>query len=393
MVERRKWYWLDWGLFCIHTIWHLLGVYFLIITPESIGYVPQLPFSLMLFASYFVPLFFWRQGYVHRALFPLAVLLTTGFFHIYMLFEMREEVGLIVLPTLIVGYIAHRKTLWWVLPIYLIGFPMLDSIVITDGDFWINPASFVNTLLIFGIGFSFARITESNYKMKSILEENKEQFQFINYQNEVLQQYIKEVEALSKLEERNRLARELHDTVGHTFTSVIMGMDAIYYLIDSHPEQAKQKLEVLRNVTRVGLEEVRQNIHQIAPEEEDIRIIEYLHRLVSEFAAHTNSVVNLHIKGECCELPRQIKINAIRCIQESLTNAIKHGLATRIEVSLCFEPTKLIVIIEDNGQGTDQLVFGFGLKAMKERLEALNGTLHVSSKGQQGTIVSCIFPI
>ena len=61
------------------------------------------------------------------------------------------------------------------------------------------------------------------------------------------------------------MARELHDTVGHTFTSVIMGMDAVSYLIEAAPDKAKEKLDVLRNVTRNGLEEVRRSIHQMVP--------------------------------------------------------------------------------------------------------------------------------
>ncbi|MFD2670846.1 sensor histidine kinase [Marinicrinis sediminis] len=393
MIDRRKWHWLDWGLFAIHFFWHLLGMYFIVFQPAALGHVPFWPFTLSLLGSFGLPLFFWRQGYVHKGWFPFVVLITSGTLQFYLSFFVREEVGLILFPTLLVAYLAHRSTYIWVLPVYLLAFPLLTSWLISDGSVWLYPDLLLNTFLLFGIGFSFGRILESNRDMQKLLDENKEQYQFINYQNEVLQQYIKEVEALSKLEERNRLAKELHDTVGHTFTSVIMGMDAVHYLMDTAPEEAKKKLDVLREVTRTGLDEIRKNIHQIAPESEEVQLLAYLQRLTDDFALHTQTSINLRTIGTPVELSRTLKMNAIRCIQEALTNAKKHGQAKHIQVVLAYRPQAFHVEIEDDGIGTDKLIYGFGLKSMKDRVQGLNGTLRTTSRLHEGTRVTCTFPL
>ena len=218
----------------------------------------------------------------------------------------------------------------------------------------------------------------------------------IKQKNEVLEQYSRQVENMTLLTERSRLARELHDTVGHTFTSVIIGMDALGYLIDSSPEEAKANLRELLVVTRQGLDETRKAIHQMGADDSGSLAVS-IARMAKEFARHTGTVVELKQKGQVTELSlsQAARLTLTRCLQESLTNAKKHGGATEITVTLENRADRLWLQIADNGTGVEQLVPGFGLKAMRERLSVLHGTLETFSRPWEGggTLIVCSLPL
>ena len=79
-------------------------------------------------------------------------------------------------------------------------------------------------------------------------------------------QYAKQIESLTLVEERNRMARDLHDTLGHSFISYILGLDAVLYLMDSNPSEAKKKIEELRHYASENLDQIRETIHEIGTE-------------------------------------------------------------------------------------------------------------------------------
>jgi signal transduction histidine kinase len=289
--------------------------------------------------------------------------------------------------------LSDRKNAWWTAPVFIAGFPIASLILIHGGPTLMSFVSgIMNGTLVFGIGLGIQRFQNSIEKSKKLLQENQYQYQLIHQQNKVLEQYANQIEHQTLVEERNRVARELHDTVGHTFTSVIMGMDAVSYLIEASPQKAMERLDVLRNVTRKGLEEVRRSIHQMAPEGDDLLLSLQLAGLANEFALHTGTKVHLETRGTEYELPKQTKLTFIRCLQESLTNAKRHGSASTVHVVLHFHADRAELSIEDDGAGTDEFKAGFGMTSMQERISAIQGMLHVNSASGQGTTVKCSIP-
>jgi signal transduction histidine kinase len=130
----------------------------------------------------------------------------------------------------------------------------------------------------------------------------------------------------------------------------------------------------------------------MAPQDDDLMLSEQLSLLANEFALQTGTQIRVSVTGAERELPQQMRWTLFRCLQESLTNAKRHGEAAVVEVDLTFEPEQVELRIEDDGIGSDRLQDGFGLNAMRERLNALHGTLGIRSTPGEGTTVTCRIP-
>jgi signal transduction histidine kinase len=390
-MTNRRWHWIDWVLFITTALFYITGILFFFFHPDATN-APKILLTIALLASFLVPMLFWRPNYTNATYFTIAHLILTGFVNIYLSYTLHEVFNIVTLPMIIVAFLSSGKSYYWTWPsftfIFMLPFFLIEKIVLFD---LIN--AFISSLMFFGFGLSLNRIFESHERMKRLLNVNQTQYQMIQQQNKVLEQYSQHVEQITLLEERNRMAREMHDTVGHTFTSVIMGMDAVSYLIDSAPQRALEKLDVLRNVTRNGLEEIRRYIHQISPNESDDLLSQQLTRLTNEFAVHTGTVITMMTEGTEYTIPMQIKLTLIRCLQECLTNAKRHGQAMTIKVILLFAKEQITLSIEDDGIGAEPVVEGFGLQAMRERLFVLHGMLQVNSEPGTGTKVICAVPI
>lgn len=184
--------------------------------------------------------------------------------------------------------------------------------------------------------------------------------------------------------------------MGHTFTSTILGMEAVYYQMDHAPDVAKAQLKELVEFARTGYEDVRRNIHQMAVYENEKSLVKSLAEIAAEFGEHTRTHVVVEVTGEEQEpfiTPESIRIALIRCLQEALTNAKRHGRATEITVSLTFTPQSISMKVVDNGTGQEKISAGFGLNAMNQRITGLNGTMEISSKANLGTSLTCTIPL
>ncbi|GIP34037.1 sensor histidine kinase [Paenibacillus sp. J2TS4] len=393
MIQLRKWHWSEWVLFGIYLL--SAGVsagYWAYYNSDQWTLLPLWGNFLLVFVIFLIPILFWRPGYVHMGWFPLVVLLTIGIFQLDAYRSFPETMEFLSYPLVIVGFLAHRMNIWWTVPVFIIGFPFAGIWLLDKPGVLDFIQIFFSSGISFLIGLGLQRILSSHLGMKQLYGENVKQYDLIRQQNDALEQYARQVESLTLLEERNRLARELHDTVGHTFTSVIMGMDAVSYLIETHPDKAKEKLEVLRDVTRTGLQEVRKSIHQIAPIDDKAPLAQQISRLANEFAIHTGTSVRVEANDEDGDFPQQLKLTIIRCLQEALTNAKRHGQATSIIIELKYDSELICLMVKDDGLGSDKITTGFGLSGMKERLAAWRGNLQIRSLKGLGTTVICTIP-
>lgn len=198
--------------------------------------------------------------------------------------------------------------------------------------------------------------------------------------NKRIMEYAIESERSAETRERNRLAREIHDTMGHTLTGISAGLDACLTLIDRSPELAKQQLQVLADVSRSGLRDVRRSVHALGPDAlEGATLSEAIRKLVDDTASATGAAITLDSVLDEVQLQRDEEDTVYRIVQEGMTNAIKHGHATEIVVKIKLEGRWLVVIVSDNGTGCADFEKGFGLKHMEERVALLGGRLQVKS--------------
>lgn len=393
IVQRRRWHWSEWIMLGFYAVWVIGSITTCFMFDKgSMSTLRAWEYASLLVTLFMLPLLFWRPGYVHMLGFPLTVLLTVGGFQHYLYFNKLEMIDLLSYPLIIVGFLSNRLNIWWTVPCFLVFHPSISIWLMDQPRLLAILQIFTSYGVSFVMGLGIQRILTSHLRMKQLYGENVKQYDLIRQQNKALEQYARQVENLTLLEERNRLARELHDTVGHTFTSVIMGMDAVSYLIELDPNKAKAKLEVLREVTRNGLDEVRKSIHQIAPLEDNAPLTQQISRLANEFAVHTGTSVRVDTSGEEGEFPQQLKLTIIRCLQEALTNAKRHGQAASVLIEINYLHEQISLKVKDDGLGSDKIHTGFGLNGMKERLAAWRGNLQIHSHKGLGTTVTCTIP-
>jgi signal transduction histidine kinase len=316
--------------------------------------------------------------------YPLLELIFSGLFLIVGCYLLGEYSSFLAYPALCAGIYSNRgKERWW----FWAGFSLVPFLAVLAVGLNHLGLGVIDGFFFYGIGIAVANVIEAEKRTQRLLVENRRQ-------NQLLKEYARQIEKVTLLEERNRLARELHDTVGHTFTSVIMGLDAASYLMKTSPEKAQEQVDVLSDVMRKSLREIRTQIHQISPSEEREDVPSQLKKIADEFALHTKTNIHFeHIGLHEINISSQATITLIRCLQESLTNAIRHGNANEIMITLKADFSHLILLIQDNGIGIREVSFGFGLNGMKERLESLQGRLNIESKENEGTVVTCFLPV
>ena len=198
----------------------------------------------------------------------------------------------------------------------------------------------------------------------------------LNQANDQLRDYAVNMERMAQMRERNRLAREIHDTLGHTLTGIIMGADAGLALLDVAPEESRKRIQVVAQTARNGLTDVRRSIKALRPDAlEHYSLAQALEGLVENFRLTTSAQVAYYQEAEELKLDTDEEDALYRVVQEGLTNAVRHGRADRIEIRITRNRNVVMVRIRDNGTGCGELEEGFGLRHMRERLEMLGGTL------------------
>ncbi|WP_346817243.1 hybrid sensor histidine kinase/response regulator transcription factor [Bacillus paramobilis] len=271
---------------------------------------------------------------------------------------------------------SQHLSYYWTAPTTVFITTGIFYAVAPSNSYWVMVTNYG---LAYVMGFAF-----------HLLIVNHKQNEAIRKQNAVLEQYMSQIERITLAEERNRLSSELHDTVGHAYTSIIMGMETLRTELAT--EMGIQRLDSLLDMGRKSIDDVRGYLHQMDSPCQSPSLIQSLQNLGAEFQEHAQVNVSFRTFGEEYQLSRQAKIAFIRCLQESLTNAVRHGQGTEIIVSLQFDEQYTRLEVQDNGKGNVEWQEGFGMNAMKERAMNLQGHLSVYTKPEEGMLVTCTIP-
>jgi PAS domain S-box-containing protein len=206
----------------------------------------------------------------------------------------------------------------------------------------------------------------------------------------------KRAEEASILEERNRIAREIHDTLAQALTGVIVHMEVAKVVV---PEDSKARNHLIQahNLARDGLAEARRSVWALRPQVlEQGGLKQALESLVYGLTAGTQIKCHYTIEETGYPLPSDVETSLLRIAQEALVNALKHAHANAVQVELTFASQAINLRVRDDGRGFNpelQRRKGFGLVGMRERIQSLGGQLTIDSQPGQGTEVIAVVPL
>lgn len=200
------------------------------------------------------------------------------------------------------------------------------------------------------------------------------------------------------LEERQRLAREIHDTVAQGLTSVITQLEAAEQALDDRPDEARRHLVSARRGARAGLSEARRSVRDLRPDLLDgASLADALEQACRGWSVETGVLAQLRTTGSPTPLHPETETTLLRTTQEALANVAKHAGATRVTVTLSYLTDTVTLDIDDDGTGFAGPPAapgdgGFGLAGMRERIAAVGGRLDIESAPGSGTTIAASVP-
>ncbi|MEJ2739069.1 MAG: GAF domain-containing protein [Dehalococcoidia bacterium] len=207
---------------------------------------------------------------------------------------------------------------------------------------------------------------------------------------------------IAVMEERNRMAREIHDTLAQGFTGIILQLEAAEQALESNVSEVEKHLNKARSLARGSLNEARRSVWNLRSAAlEQLSLSEALRQEVFVFAQNNNIKARFDISEEARELPPDIDTAVLRICQEALTNIRKHANATEVKVDLTFDDAEVTLSIRDNGVGLQSEEpkegetphRGFGLISMQERARNVGGKLELQSEEGKGTFIKVTIPV
>ena len=207
------------------------------------------------------------------------------------------------------------------------------------------------------------------------------------------QQMVRGLAERTKQEERDRITRDIHDSIGYTVSNVIVMLDAAAGLIHKDPDRAVEILTTARQQANRGHEETRRTLHILRSlEEAEIYGIRNLKRIADLFTEATGACVEVDFGNIRPKYDGMIESAVYRFVQEGMTNAFRHGNATKIEVSMFHGNGRLVVTVVDNGSGAAEIAEGIGILGMRERMSQVGGEISFEN-GERGFRVTARIPL
>ena len=223
----------------------------------------------------------------------------------------------------------------------------------------------------------FTRLAQSELIAREKLEQAHRQ----------LEEYAAQVERLATMRERNRIAHEVHDSLGHYLTVLNVQLEIVTKLMDADPAQAREAARRAKELASEGLTEVRRSMAALRPSPlDDLPLPQAIRRLADD-ARDGGLTVSFDQTGLARSLSPQVEITLYRAAQESLTNIRKHAHASSVEMRLMFESQMVGLSVRDNGTGRQNAEDSVGLSGLRERVAALNGSLRAENHPEGGFVV------
>jgi signal transduction histidine kinase len=244
-------------------------------------------------------------------------------------------------------------------------------------------------VLFASFGSLLAQATAARRQSQQLLGELQEA-------HKQLKEYALQMQQLAVSEERNRLAREMHDALGHRLTVAVVQLEGAQRLIPKEPERAAVMVSNMREQLKEALAELRQTVAdlRLSPTD-DLPLAVALTRLTQSFQEATGLVIHNYISADLPDLPASHRHTLFRATQECLTNVQRHAQAKNVWLTVTMENGAITLAVRDDGQqGSPEIREGhFGLQGLQERAQQLNGRLHLNPQNNGSAQVQLQLPL
>lgn len=290
----------------------------------------------------------------------------------------NHNLWLLMLPLAAQGLAMGWRGAIAICVIQLVGFWIIHSTNSVTNLF--NATISIGSAMLFTVLFTYIALREGSARVQ--IERLATD---LRQANQRLAEYATQVEELATMRERNRLAREIHDNLGHYLTIVNVQIEAARTVMEQHPEKAADALQKAQRLTQEGLSSVRQSVSALRESPLGERpLAEAIRELIAETET-TGIAASLALHGAPTPLDAKIELTLYRTVQEALTNARKHAQATQIDVTLDYQqPQRVKLVVSDNGRGAGSTTGGFGLLGLKERIQLLDGEFTIETAPGKG---------
>ncbi len=247
---------------------------------------------------------------------------------------------------------------------------------------------FVSSTILFGLVVVFLQLL-----VDAVLSE-RESREELAQANAQLRQYALRIEDIATLQERNRIAREIHDSLGHSLTVFNLHLEAALRLLDANPAEAKEFILEAKQLGATALKDVRQSVATLRSDIWRGKSLETAIASLIEDCYKSTGILPTFYLDLQQPIPAEVKMAIYRIIQESLTNICKYAIATEVEI-IIEAKTDVHLIVRDNGRGfnPNQNTTGFGLQGMRERTQVLGGKFKIVTAPAQGCQIIANFPL
>ena len=343
----------EWALYHSVNAYHLLLFLLIVIVAQLDYYSIQYPWAILA-EGMAVLAFCYFTGNIFISLMLLLC------FEISFRFSSLHAIILQGMITLVVIILGIKQQQWWSIPVMIFG----------------------NVLFYYG-----AHLVLKLKEQENLLKEQENQLFEQKKELQQAQYTMGAMKELYTLQERNRISREIHDSVGHSLSTIIIQLGAISKLSEENNPQVSQMSAQLREFAVKGLQEVRTVVHDLKPEQltkQQLNVA--LEEFIYETKQHSGVEFVFRQNKPTIQLSKEQELTIFRGVQEATTNAIRHGKATKITLLMMYSANELIVTIMDNGVGSSDISLEGGLKALEERLHELQAQLEIKNTEQGFTV-------
>lgn len=243
--------------------------------------------------------------------------------------------------------------------------------------------------LVFGLSLVFVLLL-----MNAVLSERKSREE-LAIAHEKLRQYALQIENQATLEERNRIAREIHDSLGHSLTALNLQLETALKLFQANPAKSQSFLARAKELGSKALQDVRHSVSTMRSHPLQEQSLDQAINILAEDFHRSNGILPICQINFEYHLSAEVKAALYRIIQESLTNISKYAKATEVKIEIMVIKGSLWLIIQDNGKGFDiqQNTTGFGLQSMRDRSLALGGKFNINTNYGAGCQITVDIPL
>ncbi|QRZ93777.1 sensor histidine kinase [Bacillus subtilis] len=288
-----------------------------------------------------------------------------------------------------------KRTAWSVLCLCSILFliVLIRTYAMFGNEFVIDHLTSMTFVVFCGVvGKLIRKLLDAQETAKQQYRELTESHLALSAAHEELHLYAKQVEELTAIHERNRMAREIHDTVGHKMTALLVQLQLLREWQKRDSQKADETVGVCDTLAREALDDVRLSVRTLQTEN-DPSLIESLKQLTEDFYKNAGVTTEFAVSGDPAIIPLSLHPTLIRTVQEALTNAKRHGGATACSIQLACTTDSVSLVIKDDGKGNPETALGFGLLNMKKRAAEHGGTIRFESERDQGFTVIAEFSL